>query len=750
MEVTMLSIGLALGYWLRTSRLRSNLPVRNYLYRLINVSLMCLLAAFAIAMVISSALSLFPFAQGMTSAGGLLRSRLWAIMDHTAFSAFAAGYAAGFMLGDQQAGAETAALAAIGHPDSQEAGDIRSVFLRLYRLATAHSATIVAALLVVYFLVPPGFSQGLFGRIDKARLGGFEVSLQGGNRIEVAQAIRAANPANDYNRRQNTLGDRVGFIPQRLQFLQDLTYAPNAAPLPTKPDSADLGDRLDAIIFSQPVFPASFTGLVPPQPDGEALLPRSFRIQRDRAIIARILHARTKKFPSAAFWTLAADQEHFLASLAGHTSCISWFVEASLNRRLVEYQAYSVSESLLMLARYSIIAAGRGPQGRLPTSGTASDPNTGSRADPLPAEGFKGGPYPAWSLAESRRRSEGIRDAALSAFGQWVAGMSHAWNEQSVALDGLTRPYRDCRRIFVPHSEGRSEATNPPRAVPPPYLVYLAATVLSAMGDHGAAINILAQWLSTLENDTETSSLKGHTENSITLAWYRLTALIEILLQQRLSEGSENGYPVNLDGYKLLLQVRFPEILELISVSPNLQEISRAGACPDTAGWAWKQPIVASYLSWLQTYLDFRAERSAIQELTRQDLALAEMLSGVNINCLSTLFAKAPERSIERLRFIVSATNIKVNWLQAQPGGIVDLAERQKTLRKWLEELDLAIAAAPQGLAGSVGFSTATPDTARQTLSADLRKVIFGSREGDLITAATALRKTMASALGSY
>lgn len=225
----------------------------------------------------------------------LVSFKIGRFLDDVPLDAAAVGMLVGYVLGDQQRGAEAAAKVGVAEapPPELDLDHPRGWIQGLVNAARANAGNMALAVLVLVGLVAPQDWNAAFARITdvKAGAGGIGVTFGSAAGERTAEAIRAATVFPDPTG-QNLDLDRNGFVPHRLGRMQALTHPP-------KDDGATLERNPTHFLF------AKINESLTPLPSGDSLRSHNiYQIQRGRAATLHLLLGEaasdTRKLNSAA------------------------------------------------------------------------------------------------------------------------------------------------------------------------------------------------------------------------------------------------------------------------------------------------------------------------------------------------------------------------------------------------------------------------------------------------------------------
>jgi hypothetical protein len=612
----------------------------------------------------------------------------------------------------------------------------------LTRVSDSLQGAVTTLGLLLLFLLgtaPPQFWAQLFERLEGIEAGGVEVRLGTAAGQGVAQSIIASTTAPEVLGRTRR-EEHHGFIPHRLERMQSLTHPPAV----TQVRDATLGQNATGLLFAKPVTLSTRSAAA-----GAGMSPAVRDLQRDRAMLlhlhrgARATDTRAQAAVSAAgddpvgfFKVLGKAQEGVLARLAPHVACVHEVISETSDRRLLEYQTARVVEELYRLARmWSSLeaahlhrhlqtfdqaprSAGQGAAERNALRAAREELNRQAHrfsialydftywadtviyiwrsARPALPEGAR-----STSTAPSLTARAGAADAsagapttAPSAQGGGEGAVATWWHRPAwLAPDVVrTRPVsRHCsfeRRDIMEienyvKSLGDDDFKNHAFT---PYLAVFVAQALSAMGDTTAALRLILNWQSDLENllklirgrslshlhaaswmqDTHQMHEQNEYERLFlfTAQWFELTTFADMIILQQLSEQSNFPLPPTENGLHHLTARLYPQIFALLQQDTTLREWRRdtSRGCKSPSH-SWRQPLVLSYATWVKSYLDVR-NKNLIRpdDLTAGDVELADMLAALDLECFPDEM-DVPSRNRQRAEFDITVAAIQLNLL---------------------------------------------------------------------------------------
>ena len=286
------------------------------------------------------------------------------------FDAAVAGLVVGYILADQQMGAEeTIEKSATGLREEKPNKDTRGKsgldVITQIPAALWHAAPSLALVVVVLLAVvhPDSWTRAL-SRVHIFKAAGVEVGLAPAAGDKVTQGIRnAAPPRGQFLGGPGTI-DRHGFIGTRIERMATLTHQPefrlqarvSSGSHPTLPENPT------AFLFTTVTI--NERGPSAPNPGNGATIRA---VQRDRAMLMHLQRGKDARDTRAddgpstrlaagsreidqGVGQLGATQAGLLSLLARHVSCIKQFVHETGDRRLLEYRTQGVNEALYLLA----------------------------------------------------------------------------------------------------------------------------------------------------------------------------------------------------------------------------------------------------------------------------------------------------------------------------------------------------------------------------------------------------------------
>lgn len=655
----------------------------------------------------------------------------WAIFLDTGFftvipvDAAVAGLAVGYILADQQLGAEQAvrseAERLLQQPENLDAATKYSILghmkLLPKALANLQNAvpTLILTALAVLAVVPPTFWFRMFDRVNNFKAAGVELTLGPVAGDKVTQEIRSAAPP------RNPLGgsgtnNRHGFSQARIERMETLTHPATFRSQPgvQASASAPLWVNPTAYLFTQ-----IQNGTPERSSAGVPGLARIRDVDRDRAVLLHLQLGSealdTRNAPPAqglrpatssvamSVRNLGATQASLLALLKPHVACLRQFIEDTGDRRLLEYRTRRVAEELYLFAQLwtSIEHA---EVLRLVGPGTSQDRGIDAEArawllrhggrlsdtldhliqwthdfrhrlvllrKPVPVPFLPPGPVtdPPSSVQIAANASTGssaeIRpaesDMPLPASCQ-ASGANHAIFTAIRALLGNQGPEPGATRLDSFGSHGFT-----------PYLVTFVAQALSALDDHAAALRLLTDWYEDLNRliqaaeKGEPNAIPGSadTRSLLRLAapWYHLSIFIDIIQLQTLSENSDLALPRTEEGLRHLVMTLFPDVLDKIKQNRMLPDWQDGKQCR-APSHSWRQPLVLSYATWVKDYLDLRnAKLIRPSAVTQSDLDFAEMLGKLNLECFRDELRNSWDQDQQRADFALTEIQIRMNEL---------------------------------------------------------------------------------------
>ena len=261
------------------------------------------------------------------------------LVDLLPLDAFLVGALAGFLLADQTLAEERMAArkgGGSGAKGSQEAGGTS-----LLKSAIANAAV---ATLILAVVLPPSVLNRITDRIQHFEGAGFKFSFSGQSDASLADAIRTASTP-----RSQWTGDapsaQGGFVPIRLETMQELTYPPKL--LSGNPRSSVFDKRRGLHPSGTRRRRGELTslGLSRDHPKGPAR-PRVALGDRKGAFESDSPPEEVRLRLQA----LGRAQEAFLALFAQHVECIAGFIGATKDRRFVDYRSLRLVQALFVTA----------------------------------------------------------------------------------------------------------------------------------------------------------------------------------------------------------------------------------------------------------------------------------------------------------------------------------------------------------------------------------------------------------------
>jgi hypothetical protein len=681
------------------------------------------LAAFwglvVLAAVAGTCLAYLPFLWTTRSEVLLFAHRNFA--DMVPVHSFLVGSLAGYLLADQ--------VVRLAQSPARRGGKEAAAPIGPGLLGTAIANGGVAVLMLAA-IIPSSSFMPILGRLQNFEWGGVKLSFAGGNAGILADAIRTASPPRSIWA-GNTQSSQDGFVPIRLETMIELTHPP----LIEKPgENRGVFHSPSLYILAEPDKAATTS------PE-ERNTVRTRRVQRDRAMLWQLARgAGDGQIPQGLegrLQELGRTQESFLALFSGHVGCLGGFIDMTRDRRLVDYRTFHVVQELFVLAhqwskaekRFALEAIrgpardrGTPPGLQTPTATRVALPPredrsrryaggspAGTNAQPGGATATEGG----GAAFDLKDRLEQL-NKPVDKFAKWVRDVSQQWSAAGTSprkdrdtVDrcenayNTTIPSGDLFGSFLnrlAHTSRTASRDMDMRASGfTPYIAIYVAQALSALEDHGAAIELLVDWLEDLEEIETEAHRHNRRELDQQIAWFRLQVLVEVLVLQKLSEGSATGVPTNLAALRALLDEAFPSAFrELASI--DAMPIWRAGpsGCfrPEDD---WKQAVTFSYLSFVKEYLDLlqRDLASDPRRLTAADLNRADLLANTRLECFGAVLGKVedrPRRVVEfRTQFLTTVAAIRSLEYQASLALATPAEERNLRLTKAEVELQAAV-----------------------------------------------------------
>lgn len=668
------------------------------------------------------------------------------LADLLPLHAFLIGGLVGFLFADQTLADERAAAQAAGRGGDGEAKQ------GVLRTAIANAGI---AVLVLAAVIPPSALMRLMNRLQIFEAGGVKLAFAGGGGSNLAEAIRTASPP----RSQWTGGSpsgKGGFVPIRLDTMVELTHPPSVVS----------GDPRAGVFRNAVGYISAELGPAPPVlPDRDAS-GYTRRVQRDRALLWEMEAAAAEPGaePPAAVQGRLRDlgraQEVFLAMFAQHVGCLAGFIEATRDRRLVDYRNVHLVQELFVLAHtwskyekrialegiFAPGAARRAPPaavaGRFPqavAAGALSARNTPGKAGTRAGSGAAATVAAAAAAASvaqaagsdappqaavaggdvSEQLGVGLRSlhGPLSSFNTWIEHVMGSWSAAASATLQEREASAACGKgkTALPALEGSLARLSRDDALLAsggftPYVPIFVAQALSALDDHGAAVELLVDWLDDLDEVEAAARRHGQTGHEAQTAWFRLQTLIEALVLQKLSESSADGVPITLPTLRATLDVVFPAVLGKLADTETMSAWRNGSAACRAPDQRWKQGLVLSYFSWIKEYLDLLQRDLADDpsRLTERDVLRAGLIADINFDCFDWILveetkrradptALAVERAASRVEFTTSAAAIRVLENEsarlrgsAAEDGDKPLRRAAKELREAIEKLAAA------------------------------------------------------------
>ena len=470
---------------------------------------------------------------------------------------------------------------------------------------------------------------------------GFSVSFSPAEARSIGQAIRAvARPLTPTQQHS----DDVGFITSRLQVMESLVSPPDYRRLSGDVlSAADMFQTLHAtrVILSGP-------DLAGPVKVGVS---QSHFIARDRATFWMLHDRSDPDFASglgkevAAF---ASGQEMFLIALRRHVACLKQRVDATGDKRILEYRNFPLVEHITAIAR-SLMRL------EFDTTLRSIDPGhpglpAGVVADLVASLNQE---VTALEVALQEFAGKTLAVARLRAADPTTRGAAAAaCADAQVSLPDLASLWRDGKRGFAP------------------YVPIFAAYLMSAIGDHAAATKLLADWIEQLNALERALPPDMRAFYGPMAAWLRLRVLTELYFVQRLSERSETAVPARIELMKYLAFEAFPAVLPGATRNLWQRGAGRGGTLPcRDPNEAWRQKIVLSYAQFAKDYLDYLVSNTALSgELNDADIRLARSLVGLDLECFPGIFATYAARVEQRAQFVSTFAIVTAAWGQVPAG----------------------------------------------------------------------------------
>jgi len=596
------------------------------------------------------------------------------------------GAVIGFLLAEQRFGAEWAAWRIPPRPAT--GSESESAVAAAVGRARGAASNVVLVTLVLIAAFPPATWHFLMSRLQVFKTPAFEIGLGAATGQRLAEALNRT--ATEQQKPGNQVGSDImlrGFSTPRLTRMASLTLPADATVFLTNPA---------ALLFQQ--LPMSDSKA--PQVVGQ---PAVFQIWRDRAYIA--LLASGQRAASGVLSTEAAQahariepgirqignvQERVLSSLAPDVGCLRHYVAETHDRRLVQFETRHVAWNLVGFARSwsrleELVLTGwieNQPDVEKRIRGTVLETVTSGRQLVIAfnllnydlRNALKGGGY-----QENGCGPQNLREVAMVQILEILTELldiSDKPNDRSLNLESFRKA-------------GFS-----------PYLTMLAAHALSGLGNYGAAIELLVNWLdrrheldSLLDiklRDRQLSQRRGHLPPSgdrlelelepirRALAWYRFQVLSESNWLQSLAESSGDGTgsaAIPSEALLKLILERFGHVFHQIGENGSLSawraKSSGAAECREPLQ-RWRQPLIAAYLSTVVAYLDRRNLNFASpSDFEPRDIELAELLSEVNMECFMEIINNPALRMLQRAVFTNTSVAMQLNSLvESEPRRI--------------------------------------------------------------------------------
>jgi hypothetical protein len=588
--------------------------------------------------------------------------------------ALVAGGVIGYLLAEQQTGAEDAVRTAAA--DAPAGGDGHGVVERATGVIRSAAGGALMVALVLVAAVPPAVWPDLLRRVQSVNAAGVQLSLGSGD-ARLAEDISRAVQPNDVVDRNDRDSSQRGFASQRLERLASLTYPPDAR-------GATLATDPSRLLFSGRQARAGWGAS------------RSRHIERDRAYILMIAAGGEAEYDRRppdritalvpSIQAIGQTQERMLGLLGPEIECLGAYVSLTGDRRLIQFEAHDVLRHLVAFSRSWMRLERRAIEARLGAAPVTPH---------LTREG-----QAAWHAGGAFARS-------LSAFIGYLADATYDYRGQGYGdrdesracwVDMLGRlPAMLARLAPEPRDDAPQRDPLDPDTLPDhgftPYLTLAAAQALSSVGDHVAAVRLLLDWLDA-RSGLEQLLARGEAQTPWpaqeavrrALAWHRLQVATEIVFIQGLAEyaGEEpSGIAATSEGTLRLVLERFAATFRLIGETGGFAAWRRsapAGGC--TAGsQRWRQPLVASYLSHVNSYLELRNRQFVDpRDVTPEDIRLAELLAEIDTECFSDI-NRLPERLLDSAGFAITSAAMRMNLLStAEPRRLSQAeAERLRT-----------------------------------------------------------------------
>ena len=597
------------------------------------------------------------------------------------------GAVIGFLLAEQRTAAEWAAWRIPPRPAT--GSESESAVAAAVGRARGAASNVVLVTLVLIAAFPPATWHFLMSRLQVFKTPAFEIGLGAATGQRLAEALNRT--ATEQQKPGNQVGSDImlrGFSTPRLTRMASLTLPADATVFLTNPA---------ALLFQQL-----------PMSDSQApQVPAVFQIWRDRAYIA--LLASGQRAASGVLSTEAAQahariepgirqignvQERVLSSLAPDVGCLRHYVAQTHDRRLVQFETRHVARYLVGFARSwsrleELVLMGwienqpdEKKMLRVWVKGTVSETVRSGRAL-----------VKAFSVLNQDLRS------ALTGGGYQEEGCGPQ-NLRNVAMAHILNIMDDLPNILNEQNDRPLNLESFRKAGFSPYLTMFAAHALSGLGNYGAAIELLVNWLdrrheldSFLDKklrDRQLLQPQGllppngdRLELELepirrALAWYRFQVLSEANWLQSLAESSGDGTgsaAIPSEALLKLILERFGHVFHQIGENGSLSawraKSSGAAECREPLQ-RWRQPLIAAYLSTVVAYLDRRNLNFASpSDFEPRDIELAELLSEVNVECFIEIINNPALRLLQRAVFTNTSVAMQLNSLvESEPRRI--------------------------------------------------------------------------------
>lgn len=551
------------------------------------------------------------------------------------------GAVIGYVLADQRNGAELAAVRAAGlaAATAGEAPKPSGIAPVIERLAKDIAGNLALVVLTLAIVVPHTAWRDIFGRVEGVEAAGLKIALGTGGTGEVAQSLRGNARPGDVTTPHEPNTEIRGFSTSRLEKLASLTFPPRPSAAP--PDALERD-------------PAALMLLrIGAEADRHYRQPLR-QPQRDRGytlLLAWGAEAAAGASPPAGVTDLAprvagfgAAQERMLVLLGAHVECIAYYARATRDRRILQYQALGVVPLLTAFARdWSRL------ERDLLTEALGEDALLARIADLA---------VPGARLA-----------TVLDSFGDWMAGAIDAWDRRPAepmpaACGAYVAPaWNAAMRSITPETMRAGGFT--------PYLTLIAATALSAVGDHKAAEHLLATWLDDRQAVAsrlgEAGTPQGPMRRALlaSLDWFRLQAATEIIVLQSLAATAGENALVSEPLLRDLVRDRFPAALRTLGATESLEGWRLGGgrSCHGPTQ-RWRQPLLLSYLTHATEYLNLRTGRLVDpRDIEDEDVALATRLADMDAECFAEVDPVAVWRRARWATFLIASASFRMNLL---------------------------------------------------------------------------------------